>query len=356
MGNGGIVGWLADRVMKNGAFKSRLDEAWQVHMNVFGPILEHAFEGDDAMRIELTAALNMLSRADFAGSLGKLAHIGKKVRTDADKAAFWFFTAFALDASGQADSAKILYMQSLEVEKDFHMTHTKLGKIAYAQGIYDMALDCFANAKRCIEENWHGGQPEKERALGAAHLNLSGCRMMLHDLAGAKEECKRSEELAPKIGGRAGIKALMCALEGDGKQAQEQLRLVKNEMPAAYDELSRQVGMILEKKHPHFYEAPVEDGKIAGFWQAFEREEKEFCQLADEERNDEFARKMNELLKPVLGHIRERGFDCSCGKNGGMYGMVLPDFYSVGLRAGYERLIEMCPGEIAKRWEIQIEH
>ena len=60
---------LAEKLAKKSFESDAIQKSWQVHLQMFGPILEPAFAGSYQARVHLTAALNHISTRDLKAGL-----------------------------------------------------------------------------------------------------------------------------------------------------------------------------------------------------------------------------------------------------------------------------------------------
>ena len=110
-----------DRVMKRTRVGEAFDNAWGLHSRMFGQIMNPAFTGDNAARLELVAALNLLSRGEMIRGMKKLDGLFKFCKTDEDFAAWYFFMGVCYEKTGMRDRAVVLLSESAKREPDFYM-------------------------------------------------------------------------------------------------------------------------------------------------------------------------------------------------------------------------------------------
>lgn len=344
---------LAEKLARK-SFESPLTQrSWTVHMQVFGPILEPAFQNNYQARVHLTAALNHISRRDLAQGVPKLKQLQKYCETDADKAAYLFFLGLCCEISGDREQMLQLYTYANEYEHGFYLPYLKVGKFYLEHHIYERAEQNYQAAIGCLS----GKEPsEQERLiLGSAYVNLASCRMMMHRYEEAETAMAAAKEQNPDVPGAAAVEAGLEALRGDTARAEACLDRVKTQMPDAYNEVKASVERILARKDPLFFPVEVEQDKITAFWTWFAGYSPRLKQLLEQEEYET-------ALEPVGSHLLETfPFleeipDVALGKNAAGYVLELQDLYAVGIADAYEKLLKNCPEEIREAWQFAVVH
>ena len=80
-------------LLKSKKISEGYESSWSTHCRMFGDLLEPAFADDEASRLELVGALNLISRGKYTAAAKKLDRLLDACRSDADFAAVNFLCA-----------------------------------------------------------------------------------------------------------------------------------------------------------------------------------------------------------------------------------------------------------------------
>jgi len=344
---------FADKIARKSFESSQFQQSWQVHMQAFGPILEHAFEGNYQARIHLTAALNHISSRNLAQGLAKLKLIQKDCITDADKTAFLFFMGVYSEMAGNTEQMIAFYTYANEYGHRFYMPYMKVGKFYLDHHDYGPAFENYQAAIACFSAT---GLDEKDKLiLGSAYTNLASCLTMMHRYDEAEEALSTSRSLYPDAPGRAAVEAVLHALHGDREQVDACLNTLKAHVPAAVDSIRESTEKILEKKDPLFFPFPIPAEKVTAFWDWFRGYSPELIGRLDKE---EYESALTPIGETLLAHFPflEEPLVPGVGRNEKGYVLELRDCYAVAVVALFETLLAACPEEITETWQFAVVH
>ena len=110
-------------LLKSKKISEGYESSWSTHCRMFGDLLEPAFADDEASRLELVGALNMISRGKYTAAAKKLDRLLDACRSDADFAAVNFFTGVCWDKAGIIDMAIVYYGEAAKREPEFYMVY-----------------------------------------------------------------------------------------------------------------------------------------------------------------------------------------------------------------------------------------
>ena len=337
---------LADKMAKKAFESAAFQKNWAGHVQFFGPILESAFVNDYQSRVHLTAALNQISNRNLAQGLNKLNQLQDKCVTDADKAAWLFFMGVFQEMSGNKEQMLYFYTQCNEYGHRFYMPYLKVAKFYLDGHLYLAAEENYRAAIACFTAT--GLDLPSKRVLGSAYTNLASCLLMMHRYDEAEEALSTSRSLFPEAPGRAAIEAALHAIHGDVEAVDACLAQLKSHAPAMYHALRESTNKILSRTDPLFFPVPVDDGKIAAFWDWFSRYEEGIYSNPD---STAIAAKLLETF-PFLEEppIVRLTLDEECCE------LALEDLYAVGITHAYKALLAACPEELTENWQFTVIH
>ncbi len=344
---------IADKLAKKSFESAAFQKSWQVHMQAFGPILGPAFPTDYQAKVHLAAALNKLSGRDIQGALEKLKMVQKCCETDADKAAWSYFTGLCFEMAGQHQRMQELYMMAGDFGHSFYLPYLKLAKNAHQSGVYDIAARYYRQGISCLDANASDGQTKT--VLASAWCNFGTCLTMMHEFNEAQEALEKSKKYGESLPGRSATEAVLCAARGQKEQTEALLAAVERENPDLAAKTRQETEKILAGKHPHFHVLPFETESLDSFWNWFEGQRSELEEKISRKEYDAVIAALNEALRP-LAPFMDREPEFGIMPMEGKCRLELADFYVVSLCAVYEELIRRMPEGLKETWEITIIH
>lgn len=342
---------MAEKLARKAFESGKVQQSWTVHMQAFGPILEPAFAGDYQTRVDLTAALNMISRRDLKGGLDKLKRIQTKCVTDADKAAWLFFMGVCMEMAGAKEQMISLYQQAGELGHRFYLPYLKVAKAAHGDMVLEVAEENYQTAIACLKEAPEDGQTHL--ILASAYTNLASCLTMMHRFDDAFDALEYSNQFVQRLPGRSGTAAIAAAAEGDWERAEESLENLRMEAPQMMEQVRDVVEKIRSGIHPHFFAQPIADEEISGFWSWFAEQEAVLSEKVSREDYEGAASMLQERLA-LLFPFAEKGIELALFPEDGYIRITMADFYAVGVNRGYQQLLNGCPDEMGERWKFTV--
>ena len=330
----------------------KFQKDWASHMKSFGPILRDAFADDATSRVALCTALTNITARKQPQALLKLNSLQKAVVTDADKAAFFFAMGLFCEYAGKFDEMAALYNQANDLHHSFYLPYLKAGKYALDTRDYGVAEKNYRAALRCFPAV---PSDKEKQLLASAHTNLASCLLMMQKPQEAEAALDASRKLMPLFPGRFAPEAILYALRGQTAQMLSALDSLKSTAPFAYDAIKKSCDKILSREEPQFFVVPVEDEKIAAFWNWFSHEEADLHRQADKQEYEAVMRAVGQHLLEAFPFLEQRP-TVALGKNANGYVIQLKDMYAVGVAEAYAKLTTACPQTIRDRWLFDIVH
>ena len=133
------------------------------------------------------------------------------------------------------------------------------------------------------------------------------------------------------------------------------LESLKTMAPFAYDAIKKSCDRILSREEPQFFAVPVDDDKIAAFWDWFTRQEADLHRSADKQDYETVMRTIGEHLLEAFPFLEQRP-TVALGKNDRGYVIQLKDMYATGVIDAYGKLLAACPEELKAHWLFDIVH
>jgi tetratricopeptide (TPR) repeat protein len=325
---------------------------WASHMKAFGPILKDAFAEDPQARVALCAALTHITAKKQPQALLKLNGLQKHLVTDADKAAFFFAMGLFCEYAGKYDEMAALYNQANDLGHTFYLPYLKAGKYALDTRDYAVAEKKYRSALRCFPAI---PSDKDKQLMASAHTNLASCLLMMHRPEEAAAALDASRKLMPLFPGRSAPEAILHAVRGEKAAMLSALESLKTMAPFAYDSIKMSTDRILAGTEPQFFTVPVENEKIAAFWNWFAGAEADLKAKADKQEYDAVMKAVGEHLLESFPFLEQRP-TTALGKNANGYVIQLKDLYATGIIDAYSKLLEACPQDLKSRWLFDIVH
>ena len=344
---------LANKMARKAFYRNDVQQSWKVHMQAFGPILRPAFADNFQAKIHLTAALNHISKGNLQQAMPKLQQVQNFIENDADKAMLLFALGVYCETAGAQEQMAAYYDAANQCGHSFYLPYLKVAKFCLGAADYAPAEENFRKAIACFDAS--ALSDADKIILGSAYANLGSCLTMLHRYEDAWTALENSKALCPEAPGRAAAEAVLHALKGDEASVAACIAVLEEHTPDAVESVRQSTAKILAKTDPLFFTVPVDNEKMAAFWNWFGSYEAELKGLLDGEKYEEGLTPVaKELLNtfPFLENIPNVGL----GKNDKGYVLELKDYYAVGIVDAYEQLIAACSEDIKSRWQFAIAH
>ena len=344
---------LANKMARKAFYRNDVQQSWKVHIQAFGPILKPAFPENYQAKIHITAALNHISKGNLQQALPKLQNLQSCCETEADKAALLFIFGVYCETAGNQEQAVAYYDAANQCGHGFYLPYLKVARFCLSGRMCGQAEENFRKAIGCFEA---AALSDAERiVLGSAYTNLASCLTMQHRYEEAQTAIDSSRSICPDAPGRAAAEAVLYALRGDGARVAECLEILGTQGAEMADMVKKNTDAILAGTDPMFFAVPVETEKIAGFWQWFAGYEGELMKRLDGEQYDQGLTPVAQQLLEAFPFLEEIP-NVALGRNEKGYVIELKDYYAVGIKDAYEKLLAACPAAVGERWQFAIAH
>lgn len=342
---------LAEKLAKKSFESTAVQKSWQEHMKAFGPILEPAFTDDYQAKVDLTAALNHISRRDIVKGLKKLQAVETHCVTDADYAAWLFFSGLCMEMANRKEEMLSFYQQAGEYGHRFYLPYLQIAKAAHNDAAFDIAKDNYLKTVRCLEND---DLDDRNRVMiGSVYTNLVSCLTMMHCYDEAEEALRKSMEILPEQPGRTATEAILAAAEGDKERAYCCTDTIARQLPPFYETTKQMVDEILEGRHPQFSRIPIEKEQIDAFWDWFVSNEDFLLNMLKIKEYDAVFQLVQPKLKELFPFMK-RDLDFSIEPEEGTYKIAFADYHMTSLENGYKELIDAKPERLSEHWEFDI--
>lgn len=347
-----------DRVMKRTRVGEAFDNAWGLHSRMFGQIMDPAFTGDNAARLELVAALNLLSRGEMIRGMKKLDGLFKFCKTDEDFAAWYFFMGVCYEKTGMRDRAAVLLSESAKREPDFYMVYLLLAKCLHEEKHYESALAGYMRALECAEDIPQRDEipaVRTEPLLGSIHGNMAACLVMMRHYDEAEYELYEAQSYGytPPL---LNLSWAMLYAATDRKQlAREKMAVLRRELPEVEARYTLTVEEILMRKNPRFALQKPELSKLSGFWDWFAEAEGRLYDAFKLGVGYPGFKPLEIKLREIFGHNGET-VAFSLSRDGAKTCISFFDNYNLTYEIWLEKLIDLAPRSIRERWSFYAVH
>ena len=349
---------FADRALRNDKVRESFESAWYIHARMFGDIMEPAFVDDMASRIELVAALNLISRNDVPKGMSKLNRLYPACRTDEDFAAWYFFMGLCCERVRLLDRAAVMLAESAKREPQFYMVYLMLAKCLHETKHYEAAVSGYYSALELVLN-----RPKKDEVpavrdeplIGSLHGNMANCLVMMRRYDEAEYELYEAEanNYSPPM---LNLTWAMLYAATDRKQkARERMAQLREALPEAESKSVLMIEEILAQKNPRFCLQKVEPSKLREFWDWFLTKEADMRAMLKGQFGvnpfEEMNRRLNEIFsckgEAVLFNISpEQEKTC----------ISFFDNYNLTFEIWLERLVDLAPKQLKENWSFYAVH
>lgn len=344
---------MADKLAEKAFNRPDFQKSWAVHLQAFGPILEPAFADNYQAKVHLTAALNNISRKELQQGLDKMKKLQASCETNADKAAWLFFLGLLFESAGDIQQSISFYRNANEFHHRFYMPYLKVAKSAHADGMFEIAEENYRSAINCFTAT--GLDTQAKTILASAYTNLATCLIMMQRFDEGESALATSRQLLPDTPARSATEAVLCAVRGDEPGAMKHLALLESYFPPALEQTERDVKEILSGTHIQFHAIPLDENKIAGFWQWFLENDSMMRNSLEAKEYDSVLAMLTKQLQPLFPFAkREPDFGILMEEDHVI--LELADCFAVSMHSGYEQLISACPEALKDYWQFSIIH
>ena len=353
MGIKNIFSKLTDKALSSPAYQAKFQKAWETHAAAFGPIIEHAFEGDMEARTHLAAALNNLSRGEAEPARSRLEQLSKAVKTDEDKAAFLFFMGLLMEKKGAPQEAVRFYAGANQFGHSLYLSYLKTARHYHGEGGFSVAEKDYRRALECLDQFCGGAEPEMVKA--SIHANLAGCLTYKRDFAEAQAQLEQSAALVAEMPGRASIDAVLAAALGDEVRVRRDIAALEDTNGELAAQVRKQTDNILAGGDPHFACMPANVEKIPEFWDWFVRNETTIRNLLTNKDGKTPSQLMEQQMAPVFASPDQRlSFGLRTRKDG--FTLLMCDNFSATRSHILQAFAETWPKQLEPKWEFRALH
>ncbi len=342
---------MFDLLSKKAFESKKIQESWKVHQNAFGPILNDAFKEDYKTKIDVCAALNMISNRKLQEGYQKVTSLYDKCQCNEDYALFYFMLGLCFEMANQKEDMASAYLKCCEYEPNFYLPFNKAAKFMHEIGEYEIAAGCYQKGLdilTLLEDNI-----QNKTLIASTLVNFATCFTLMHEYEMAKELFDKSKLLHEVMVGRSGSEAMLYAALKDEEQMKCCLEKVKVETPQIYEHIKKESEMILNNKNPHFTNLDVDLKAVETFWNYFETNQLEMYPLFISEDESKYPLSLYEQLNEVFIHVN-RPVDLHIEIDHDVVVVVLHDGYCMSKTHGLIQLLEHAPKQMKAKYRFEI--
>ena len=347
---------LKDKILGSAKTQNALQESWRVHSRMFREIMEPAFVGDDAARIELVAALNMISRGDCAKAIKKLGGMKHYCKCDADDLALAFFLGLACERACDYDDAIVFWSEAAEYEPDFYLLYHMMAQVQQRKKAFEPAANNYAAALKCLENEEKVDEipaVPRKALLAGIYGNMGVCLIQMGKYADAEWALYESEKYVHDQEKQYITWASLYAVTDRAAMAKEKMAQLREKNPELESQAALMIAELLAGKNPRFrvQEGELEKAHYGEFWSWFEANAQRLFTMLMEEDPDSVVNEIYEKLNTVFPFMEEPvEFGVYPDEEFKTVHIDFCDNYIATLTAGLERLVEKAPEQLKEKW------
>ncbi|MBR6514053.1 MAG: hypothetical protein IKT46_04375 [Clostridia bacterium] len=327
----------------------KVAKSWNIHVSYFGSILESAFVDDIPTRIQLTAALNHISKFDPDRGIQILSEIEERCVCDEDRCAWLFCMGLGYEYARKQEISVSYYYQCCQYSPRFYLPYIKVAKSAHINQNFALAKDFYRLTIQSITDHKLKKDKNMKLAEASAASNLASCYTMMHDLPMAAMMLEYSSNLVKDLPGRNGAYAMLYAAMGDKENAELYLNKLKEEDEWTYQNTVQPVSEIIAGVHPHFHVINPVKEYIDTFWEDFTEKEAGFREQLDSQNDGAVCEYISDIMTKSFPCMQKK-LRVRASKDNDGYLVELSDYYTATMIEGYKSLISDMPLELKKNW------
>lgn len=342
---------FVEKMAKKTFESAMFQKSWQGHMQAFGPILEPAFVDNYSARVNLTAALNLISNGNTDKGFKKLKSMEKSCSTDADRAAWFFCMGLCCEIDNAQEQMVAFYHKAGQYGHQFYLPNVKIAKAAHGEGSFEFAEEYYVKAIDCLK---NAPSDESNRShLGSVYTNYASCLTFMHRYQEAEEAFKLSKELKPILNGRAREESILASAVGDAHRAKALLETAKAESTYPLRDTEELINDIFEQKSPYFNKIDVPKENIDAFWEWFTANEEQLLFNLRSGQYDAIFQAVQPKLKETFPFM-DRDLEFGMEPHEEYCKILFADFFMVSLEHGYSKLLAETPKSLEKNWRFEL--
>ena len=329
---------------------------WRHYMGVYLPILQPAFEHNEAARLLVLKALDQIGRKNRKGTVSiirkliPVAHEGHG--TPVERALCGFLGGLLEMNTGDLDKAARRFRGANVHNHRFFLPYLLAAENdVNSKTHYSRAAINFQTAIDCIYE-FPPLNDITRHYLCMAHAGLCFCHVLMHQYDEAKADILHAEQMESEnhvtLHARAYLHAAL-------RQTQEARACVEKFGAYAQDkhaQLSERIERILADQDPHFTQLPIGSPEgIAAFWQNFLDHEEEMMRLLNLDRHTDASELMVVPLRE-MDPYHEYTYGVVVRLADGQFTLSFWCKYSRTYTAFVQEILAACPDAVRKHWRI----
>lgn len=328
---------LTDKLAHSTVESEKFKQQWQVHLNMFGSLLEPMFREDDAARVKLADALNHLSRQKLGPAFKIINKLMLSCKTNEDKMGILFFAGLSCEYAADLEGAMECYRQCLKYKPSFYLPYLRQAKLCFAKKALEEAEENFRLAADHIQKS--APVPNADQILCSILINDARLLLTMH----------RYQESLAAVDSAASLpcqdpamihstKAMAYAGMDDAEAARQELDWLREHSPQAAAALDLVIQGILDGKDTHYRVTGICSEAIDAFWAWMEVNRESLSGQASGLIADEIRK-----IFPALTFTPDLTVE---GNK-----ITLKDGYNATLMEGYGKLIDAMPKNLKETLE-----
>lgn len=319
----------------------------------YAPILTPAFAQDTDAQLLALFTLEAVEEKKLRTAAKGIIQMKSHCKTDADWVLWCILAGMYYRQNRCPRAMTVKFDEAASLGHPFYLPHMLSGEYylcgshqfekAYAE--YDQAIDCIY---RCPPLDDFGQQMiARSKACMAYALTMMHRPDEADAMLAKAEFANDSEEYL-----RAS--AMLSAVKRDAEAANRAVSELKKCNPSLGDETARQVGLILDGTHIHFFPREVAPSLPADFWTWFRTQEPTFQPLLDKNDPDACGQILADHINTLVPDPEDM-MTATIELKDGQPEIVLTACYSRSYAAMIEAIAAACPADIRQRWIITLQ-
>lgn len=328
------------------------------HRRMFGEIIDPAFRDDIAARLRLIDTLELMMRGRLPEATKKLYGLHEFCRSDADFAAWYFFTGVLCEKCGMTEPALFYYGESAKCDPEFYMVYLQLAKCLHTKKRYEGALNAYITAlDEVLSRPKRDEVPavREDALLGSIHANAANCLLMMRRYDDAEFELYEAERYGCEDPMLWLTWATLYAATGRRAQASERMSRLRAESPELEAASALRVREVIEQRNSRFALRSIPTDKLKAFWDWFSENEGMMHTLAVGAGSQLALDKVYEQMCNVFDFGTEKP-GLSFGLDGEKARLSFYDNYNLTFEIWLERLVDTAPKQLRQRWSFYSVH
>lgn len=329
--------------------RTRLDSI----ISRYAPMLNPAFKEDRDAQLLTLFALDELEKNKLRDAEKLIDRLESHCKTDAEKALWNIVVGMYCWANDRPDTMDYYFDKAAALGHQHHLPHMLSGEYhLLGSHHFDKALAEYDRAIDCIYQFPPLNDPGRY-LIAQAQACMAYALTMMHRTDEASAMLVKAE-FAHDSEEYLHASAILSAVKQDAEAANKAVSELTKLNPPLGEDVGKQVRLILDGTHIHFFPREVAPSLPADFWTWFCTQEPTFQPLLDKDDPDACGQILADHINTLVPDPEDM-MTATIELKDGKPEIILTACYSRSYGAMIEAIAAACPADIRQRWIITLQ-